>query len=105
MYRIYKTDEYSNRFKGLDKAIQMEVDRAVEKLGHDPFIGKPLGYKFFREKKIGKFRLYFLIYEEYVIVSLIAISNKKDQQDTINKIKKLIPGYREEVKKMFFSKA
>ena len=40
-----------------------------------------------------------MIYDEYVVVFLIAISNKKDQQNAIDTIKSLIPYYKGEIKK------
>lgn len=77
----------------------MQVAKEIDKLEENPFSGKPLGYKFFREKKIGNYRFYYLIYEDQIVVFVIAISTKKDQQATINTIKKLIPHYREEIRK------
>jgi len=38
-------------------------------------MGKPLGYSFFREKKFGKYHVYFLVYKELDTVLLIAISD------------------------------
>ncbi|MFH0867934.1 MAG: hypothetical protein V1831_01355, partial [Candidatus Woesearchaeota archaeon] len=58
---------------------------------HD--VGKPLGYPFFREKKIEKYRVYFLVYEDVDTVLLITISDKETQQDTINKIKENLDYY------------
>ena len=45
------------------------------------------------------YRVYYLVYEEYIVVFVITISTKKDQQDAIDKIKSLIPHYQEEIKK------
>lgn len=54
----------------------------------NPFVGKQLSYKFLREKRIKDKRIYYLVYEDIVLVLLIAVSKKKDQQMTINHIKK-----------------
>lgn len=75
------------------------MDKELEQLKINLYVGRPLGYKFFREKRVEKYRFYYLIYEELVVVFVIAISDKKDQQSTINKIKSLIPYYREEIKR------
>lgn len=65
----------------------------------NPYVGKPLSYEFFREKKVKNYRVYYLIYEEYVVVFVVALSSKKEQQKVINTIKYLIPSYREEIKR------
>lgn len=57
-----------------------------------------MGYKFFREKKVKNYRIFYLIYEEHVVVFVITISGKKDQQEAIDKIRSLIPYYQEEIK-------
>lgn len=59
--------------------------------------GKSLGYSFFREKKIQHKRIYYLIYEELNVILLVAGSDKKTQQKTINTIKNLLPKYKEYV--------
>ena len=99
MYNIYTTEEFNKKFSKLDKSIRTQIDKEIEKLQDNPHTGKPLGYKFFREKKIKNYRFYYLIYEEHVVVFLITISDKKDQQKAIDTIKNLIPYYREEIKK------
>lgn len=99
MFRIFTTEEFDNSFDKLNKSLQVQIEGVVEQLEINPYVGKPLGYRFFREKKIKNYRIYYLIYEDYVVVFLIAISKKRDQQKTINSIKSLIPLYREEIKK------
>ncbi len=88
-YKILTTEQFDRDFEKLDKSLQMQVAKEIEKLAENPFSGKPLGYKFFREKKIGNYRFYYLIYENEIVVFVIAISTKKDQQTAINTIKKL----------------
>ena len=110
MYRIYTTEEYERRFNKLDWSIQHQIEKEIEQLEGNPYVGKPLGYPFFREKKVQNYRVYYLIYEEYVVVFVITISDKKGQQDAIDKIRSLLPFYREEIRKKlnlatFFSKA
>jgi len=98
-WRIFATLEFEKDFKKLDNAIQSQVRKEIEQLKENPFVGKPLGYEFFREKKALGYRIYYLIYEESVVVFLAAISNKKQQQKAIKTIKALIPFYREEIKR------
>jgi len=52
-----------------------------------------LGYIFFREKKLNENRIYYLVYEEFVIVLMVAVSDKKTQQDTIDDIKRRLDEY------------
>jgi hypothetical protein len=56
-------------------------------------IGKLLGRKYFREKKFGGKRLYFLVYKKFMVILGVGISNKKTQQNTIDKILSEIRNY------------
>jgi len=100
-YKIFTTDEFDRRYRRIDKQLQKEIAKEIDQLENNPHSGKPLGYRFFREKKVMNYRIYYLVYEEYVIVFVITISTKKSQQETINKIKALIPYYRQEIKRKF----
>ncbi len=99
MYKVFTTDEFERLFDKLDKSLQIQIEKEIEQLQTSPYGGKPLGYEFFREKKVRNYRIYYLVYEEYVVVFIVTLSDKKDQQKAINTIKKLIPIYREEIKK------
>ena len=99
MYKIFTTDEFDKRYQKLDKQLQREIAREIDQLEENPYSGKPLGYKFFREKKIMNYRVYFLVYAEFVVVFAITISTKKDQQEAIDKIRSLIPYYQQEIRK------
>lgn len=99
MYGVYRTETFDRQVKKLSKEEQKQIEHIEQQLKTNPFVGKPLGYKFFREKKIKGRRIYFLIYEELVMVLLVGQSDKKDQQATINLIKGRIPEYYEAVKK------
>ena len=99
MYKIFTTEEFDRDFDKLDTSLQIQIEKAIEQLETNPFVGKPLGYKFFREKKVKNYRIYYLIYEDYIVTFIIAISSKKDQQEAIDKIKNLISYYREEIKR------
>ncbi len=99
MYKILTTEEFDKRYAKLDYQLQREIAKEIDQLEESPFSGKPLGYPFFREKKLKDYRIYYLVYEEHVVVFIITISTKKDQQKIIDKIKVLIPYYREEIRK------
>ncbi len=98
-YEIYTTEEFESDYKRLDKSIKDQIKKEIDKLEVNPFVGKPLGFKFFREKKVKNFRAYYLIYKEHIVVFVIAISSKKNQQQIIDKIKSLMPYYKEEIRR------
>lgn len=96
-YRILKTEVFERKFAKLSPNIQSAIGKMKDKLKENPFSGKPLRYDFFREKKLGKFRVYYLIYEEYLILYMITISEKKDQQVAINTVMQFLDIYKKEV--------
>jgi mRNA-degrading endonuclease RelE of RelBE toxin-antitoxin system len=100
-FKVYTTEEFDKLFSKLNKDIQNKIACEIDQLEENPYVGKPLGYKFFREKKVKGYRIYYLIYEDYLVVFIITISGKKDQQEVIDAIKKLIPIFKEEIKKKF----
>jgi len=99
MYKIYVTEEFERDFKKCDDSIKQQIKKEIEQLETNPYVGRPLGYKFFREKKIANYRFYYLIYEEHVVVFVIALSTKKNQQTVIDSVRKLIPFYKDEIRK------
>ena len=63
-----------------------------------PYVGDPLGYEFFSEKKIKGKRVYFLVYYDIRAVLMVGISDKKAQRETIDGIKSRLNEYYEVVK-------
>jgi mRNA-degrading endonuclease RelE of RelBE toxin-antitoxin system len=89
MYKILQTINFDKVFKKtIPENLKEIVKNKINKLKNNPYIGKPLSYSFFRELKIDKFRIYYSIYEDYLIILVIGVSDKKLQQETINLIKK-----------------
>lgn len=99
MARVLSTKEFDTWEKLIPKEYQEQLLGFIEELKQNPNTGKPLGYPFFREKKLGKYRLYFLIYEDVDTVLLVTISDKKAQQDTIDKIKSQLDYYKDLIRK------
>ncbi len=99
MPHVLSTEEFDTWEKLLPKAYQERISRLIVHLKKTSDIGKPLGYPFFKEKKLDKYRVYFLIYEELDAVLLITVSDKKAQQETISRIKSQLDFYREIIKK------
>ena len=52
MFKIYTTNEFDKLFSKLDNSLQKQIENEIEQLQTNPYIGKPLSYKFFREKKV-----------------------------------------------------
>ncbi|MDO8625273.1 MAG: type II toxin-antitoxin system RelE/ParE family toxin [Candidatus Diapherotrites archaeon] len=100
-WRVLTTREFDAAFEKLDRSIRPQIEKEIAQLESNPLVGKPLGYRFFREKKAGKHRMYYLIYEELVIVFVVGLSDKKGQQKAIAAIRQMIPFYREEVRNRF----
>jgi mRNA-degrading endonuclease RelE of RelBE toxin-antitoxin system len=101
MHRVFTTEEFDRDFSKLDGSDKRKVSKIMDELkkkGKD--VGKPLGRNYFREKKFGSKRLYFLAYEKKLIVLAVGISNKKMQQTTIDKILLELKNYEDYIKKL-----
>lgn len=97
-FKIFRTKTFDKEFDKLPHSEQSEIEKFEEHLSENPFAGKPLGFVFFREKKLNSRRVYYLIYEEFVIVLMVSISDKKTQQATIDAIKEHLKDYYTTVK-------
>ena len=100
MYSIFHTRKFDRELdKDFSHAEREEVGNIERKqLKENPYVGDPLGFQFFRKKKIGGKRVYYLIYEDLKAVLMIAVSDKKTQQATINEIRSHLKEYYEVVK-------
>ncbi len=100
MYAIYRTARFDKELtKKFSKNEQKEVEKFEKKqLTNNPFIGDGLSFNFFREKRIGGKRVYFIVYEELKAVLMVAVSDKKTQQETIDEIKDHLSKYYEIIK-------
>ncbi len=88
MYKVLRTEEFERKIeKFLSIGERLRIDKIEQELAEEGFTGKPLGYSFFREKRINGKRVYFLICDELKIVLMASISDKKKQQKTIDEIK------------------
>ncbi|MBU1201467.1 MAG: hypothetical protein KJ583_02800 [Nanoarchaeota archaeon] len=88
LYKVYTTPEFDRLFEKLSKDDQIEINKLTTKeLPNNPYQGRALGFKFFREKRIRGKRVYFLIYEDFILVLMVAIGDKKTQKKDISKIR------------------
>ena len=87
MYKIFITEEFRRVFVQCDGAERLWIEKVKEGLAHYPS-GKIIHFPWFREKKFGNKRLYFIIDEVSQRILLINFSNKKEQKITIRFILK-----------------
>ena len=93
LFKVFRTPTFDKEFSKLSKTEQAAIEKFEKKLVENPHLGKPLGYIFFREKKLNGNRVYYLVYDEFVIVLMVAVSDKKTQQATIDGIKQRLDEY------------
>ena len=100
MYAIFRTKKFDKELlKRMSKEERREIENFEKRqLVNNPYVGDHLSYSFFREKKIWDKRIYYLIYDDIKAVLMVAVSDKKTQQETIDEIKGRLKEYYEVVK-------
>ena len=101
MYNLFRSTEYKELCSKLDNAEQQHIKNIEEELKSNPFVGKPLGFKFLREKRLeGGKRVIFLVYGIEQVIFCILITTKKNQKAMIRFIRNNISLYREALRKL-----
>lgn len=104
MFIVYKLRTFIKRAEKLFSKKELEeVEEFIKSLKLNPFVGKPLSYKFLREKKIKGKRIYYLIYKDICLVLIVSASDKKSQKESINRIKSELEEY-ERIAKLLSNK-
>ena len=85
-YAVYGTEHFEKETEKLSNFDKGIIRKIIKELKENPYIGEPLSYRFFREKRLREKRLYFLIYDDFNAVMLVAFGGKKAQQETIDEI-------------------
>lgn len=85
-YEIYETETFFKLYAIMEKEEKEWVDKIKVRLKYNLDVGKPLRFDWFREKKIGNKRMYYLIYKNLNRILLVAFGSKKNQQKIINHI-------------------
>ena len=96
-FSVFVTETFQSKLLKQDKKFKVWIDKVFDQLAVNPFAGKPLGAKWFREKRFENFRVYFLVFEEKKSVYVVNLSIKKDQQRIINSIRLLLDTYKKEL--------
>ena len=99
-YRVFLAAAFKKKLAKADIAFQRWFDKVLDQFAENPLVGKPLGVNWFREKKFGKMRVYYVVYEDLKSVFVVNLSEKKDQQQAINSIKLLFDIYRQEIERL-----
>jgi len=100
VYKLFHSSRFDKELSKFPADFQKIVDKIEDKLIENSFTGDSLGMKWFREKRIHKYRIYYIIYEDLNSVFMVAISEKKDQQKVINTIRLLFEFFREEIENL-----
>lgn len=99
-FKVYHSSRFDKELKKLDCFFQERVDKIEDQLVENPYMGDPLGVKWFREKRIDKYRVYYIIYEDLKVIFMVAISKKRDQQKVINTTRLLFDFFRQEIERL-----
>ncbi len=95
-WKIKETEEFEYEFEKLSSEIKKRFEKQFSKVRENPYgLGKTLSCPWFRELKNDKFRAYYLIYGEKIIVLFVSVSDKKNQQAFIDKIKNNFVAFKE----------
>lgn len=99
-YAVYKTESFEKEVEKLSQSDQEIIQNMLLKLAENPYVGDPIRYKFFREKRIREKRVYFLVYDDLNAVLIVAFGGKKAQEETIDEIIKCLPEFRILIKEL-----
>lgn len=97
-YAVYTTEPFEQKILNLSKSEKRIIQKIYLQLKENPYVGDAIKYRFFREKRIKEKRIYYLIYDDLSTVLIVAIGGKKEQQETIDNIIKLLPEFKKYIK-------
>ncbi len=99
-YAVYALNVFDKEMSKLSSDYRQKIEKIFLQLKENPYVGDVIRYKFFREKRIKEKRIYYLVYDDLKMVLLVAISGKKTQKETINKIVSYFKEYRNYAEKL-----
>ncbi|MBI1970136.1 hypothetical protein HYS47_00155, partial [Candidatus Woesearchaeota archaeon] len=79
-------ETFSKLCDASEKKEQEWIEKMRDQLSQNLFVGKPLRFDWFREKRFENKRLYYLINEKTKKAVLVAFGTKKEQQKIIDHI-------------------
>ena len=100
MYKVRRTNRFNKEVEKLSNEEIKRVNKLIEQLKENPYVGDQLQIKILREKKLEEKRIYYLIFDDLNAILIIAISNKKAQQKEIDFIKDNINNYKKYLRRL-----
>ncbi len=85
-YAVYTIEKFDKQFEKLSGEYQERIQNLFQQLKENPYVGDQLQIRVLREKRLEEKRIYYLVYDNLQAVLVVAISDKKTQQETINRI-------------------
>ena len=79
---------------------QDRIRKIAEQLVNNPYVGDQLQIRSLREKRLDEKRIYYFVFDDLKSVLVVAISDKKTQQKTIDLLISRVNEYRNYVKKL-----
>jgi mRNA-degrading endonuclease RelE of RelBE toxin-antitoxin system len=99
-YAVYTTESFEKEVGKLSESDKSIIKNIFLQLKENPYVGDQIKYRFFREKRLREKRIYYLVYDNLSAVLVVAISDKKAQQETIDEIIKYLPEFKEYLEKL-----
>ena len=93
-YAVYAIEKFNKEMAKFSEEEQRRIKKIFLQLKENPYVGDQIRYRHFREKRLREKRIYYLIYDDLQTVLVVAISDKKTQQETINQIVGYFDEYR-----------
>ena len=94
VYAVYTTEKFDKEVKKLSQEEQNRIQKIFFQIRDNPYVGDQLRYRFLREKRLKEKRIYYLVYDDLEAILVVAISDKKTQQETIDHIVQYFDEYR-----------
>mgnify|MGYP001560534328 CR=1 FL=1 len=97
VYEIYTTEKFDREIEKLSNEENKHIENIYRQIEINPYVGDQLQIKVFREKRLKKKRVYYLIFDDLNAILMVGISDKKTQQKEIDFISRNINSFRETV--------
>ena len=80
VYGIEFTDKSKDQFNSYSPKLKKQIASKLEKLSHNPYIGKPLQrpFKGLFSYRLGKLRIIYQIVKKQIVIIILSISFRKE---------------------------
>jgi len=94
IYSVYTTERFNREISKFSQEEQKRMQKIFLQIKENPYVGDQLQIKILREKRLKEKRIYYLVFDDLRAVLVVAISDKKAQQKTIDYIMTYINEYK-----------